>query len=503
MHEIKTYSDDQYGIRTIKLDKNINIAYGTTIGRNGNNCESGIFKNPITRKIIDNVSVHITAEIKLNTGIGTVERETNILTLENGLSTKFDNLYTIDNDLGVTFWNNYDESICKIQENLFIIYQGTATKISMYDPDLNETRKYYSIINEKDHLNFLITQGQSFKLCNENAFRTQSIELFVIESSNNIFQIKEDKIKNYKNLDTNLMLSMKIHHIELNIGDQMNLMYKKIMVDKCHSDSKIIENMISIARVNPQDFGFMYFKEFGISAAVRSEVIVLSKCAPVEVEHNTIPLCFNELPVTYNNQLMFMVPKSKILISVGERIECSSILGNYFFINNKWYRRVNGSLLDTDDPIQIRATPDSIWKFSTLNNVDSGIYSKHDVENLRRAMTRSLNLQSETNNFINSMRTDNENIADDHINILNSLKTHHVEQLSNDIKESLVDHLAASFSFIWKFVAFILLVLLSLKLITSFCGFCGTRLARHCTTKILMNSKHPDTTDNSEGSPEI
>lgn len=64
----------------------------------------------------------------------------------------------------------------------------------------------------------------------------------------------------------NLLLSMKINHVQLSIVKLMTNMYKTIMRDKCLSDSKIIDNMLAIARMDPRNFGYIFFKEFGTLA---------------------------------------------------------------------------------------------------------------------------------------------------------------------------------------------------------------------------------------------
>lgn len=197
---------------------------------------------------------------------------------------------------------------------------------------------------------------------------------------------------------------MKISHLSFDIGRQISQLYSDLMYEKCLSDTKIVQNTLSLAKLD-KDFAFLYLNRPGHLATVRSQVLYLHKCAPQNVSHRETNECYQELPVLHNNRKMFMSPKSRILLESGEEILCSQVMPSKFLIDDQWFTRAKGQLIPTTSPTEIKIEQATDWNYTPMRTLtERGIYSKKEVEEINRIQQIPLSVQAETSNFISSLR---------------------------------------------------------------------------------------------------
>ena len=133
--------------------------------------------------------------------------------------------------------------------------------------------------------------------------------------------------KHNLDLDMNLYRDSKFVYLERHIGMSLQELNANIMSKICRIHWQVLANLQSLAMIDPPEFAYAWKKEPGYTVLVRGEVIYIIKCTPVQVLVRTTTYCGHELPVSYLNELCFMIPRSHVLTRHVERVTsfCTSL----------------------------------------------------------------------------------------------------------------------------------------------------------------------------------
>ncbi|CAB0028037.1 unnamed protein product [Trichogramma brassicae] len=112
------------------------------------------------------------------------------------------------------------------------------------------------------------------------------------------------------------------------------------MDSKCELERKVIENTLSIATTQPAEVARKIMKSQGWTGIVRGEIIYLVKCLRVMTELRKTDDCYEQLPVTFQNQSMFLAPRTRILVANGKEVQCDGRLPPMFKLGDQWYRSI-------------------------------------------------------------------------------------------------------------------------------------------------------------------
>lgn len=254
MHYHLEYSDPMFSGVILRISNQRGDYVRYVVGANdGGSCKGGTFhSHKKIFGILNKVAVHIQIQIRINKGSGTLEMKDNTLAFASGYKAKYELLKSFEPQHGFNFWdrvvpeNNYN----RLQ--IYVVYQGIARK-PIDNNNIEDPRTIFVVKDAGLERDFPIEARGNTTVCGSKAYATSSINLFVIESSNGMFAVKLKHLTNPRNFNLKLMNSMKIAHLSHDVRRQLAEMYADLMFEKCLTDSKVLMNMMALAKVDPAD----------------------------------------------------------------------------------------------------------------------------------------------------------------------------------------------------------------------------------------------------------
>ena len=323
----------------------------------------------------NNVLVAGWVEISISDYYAEVHLETNKIRLRSGVSCKLASTTCIDADGSRVFWSPLPEDSCN-KNKYSILYQGQIDRIE----DTNEGKVMYTL--ESQDITFALWKKGEQSVCGYKLARTEHPKLLVFEDAKESLFVKKDPIAT-ANLDIFAYVNSKFLYVEKYIRGQLNRLYYDVLKSKCELERKVIINALSIATINPAEFGYRIMEERGYLGVVTGEVIHLLKCLQVEVVPRPTKECYDQLPVLRGNDEFFLAPRTRILLRTGTQIHCDKRLPPMYQLNGHWLRFLPDAI-SADPPEILKPQTKPTWKYNSPETLAiGGIYSEKDTSRLR------------------------------------------------------------------------------------------------------------------------
>lgn len=356
----------------------------------------------------DDVVVQADYRITLYDGELTLDTSTNQVRFPDGYHCPYSNKECTHPSLGNVYWDNL--VVSEGSGNCFsvgydILYSGTAKRVmGMLNDEMHTTYVVSGM-----HKSFALEVTKTTRICNYIVAATEHPALYILTGENRV----NTDIADVQpiNIDFSLYVNSKFVLIERHFKEQSTSMYKALRSEQCKQKLSNLRNVMALSRIDPQEFAYAYMGMPGYIAFSRGEVVHLGRCISVPVTIRYTELCYNELPVTFNNSEYFLSARSRILQKIGTQIPCSLILPVQYQILEKWYI-VNRGLHETKTPDIINNKLSENWTYKSLPKLlTTGIYSTDELDKYRSklmfpteqlAVTNIINMAStghETNMF--------------------------------------------------------------------------------------------------------
>lgn len=325
----------------------------------------------------DDVVVQGAVKISLKTSYVPVKLSTGKIMLKSGTVCSLSDEACIDSDDGYTFWHSIPKTACGF-EAYDVLFEGTATKFQ----GLLDTHYTTIFTLETQDTTFSLTQTRKHTICGYTLFGTEHPKLFIFETQKgNIFKAMSKTT--VTNLDMFTYINSKFVYVERHIRNQVTTLYQDIILQKCELEKQVIQNMLSLATILPDEFAFRLMKMPGYMAVTAGEAIHVIKCIPVEVTVRKTNTCHTELPITVRNASLYMTPKSRIITKHHTIRDCNSLLPILYNIDETWVQ-LNPAPALTTPPHEIKPLTKLTWKYLAPKSLAvSGIYSQQDLNELR------------------------------------------------------------------------------------------------------------------------
>ncbi|KAL1454559.1 hypothetical protein WDU94_010784 [Cyamophila willieti] len=197
--------------------------------------------------------------------------------------------------------------------------------------------------------------------------------------------------------------SVLVLHLKRKLQGQMIDLYKILKIDRCKTNQKVLSNMLTIARLSPDDFAYQYFGRPGYTAVTMGEVVHMFECDLVDVKPMQISGCYSEMVVQFNNRTIYMMPRTRILMSVGTVVPCAPGVRPLFYLSGRWFSQGEAGLVESNKPTSLEIDPLNM-RFDSINNlVKEGIYSIDMLKDIQSVMTIPMEDRVSSNMIVRSM----------------------------------------------------------------------------------------------------
>lgn len=323
-----------------------------------------------------NVVVQGTVKITLRQFRTAVKHSTNEIILPSGIHCRTSDGECMDDETS-TFWSTIPTDSCHFNQ-YDVLYEGKAHRLK---PKPGRDSPVIYTINTRE-TTFALAQTTDMEICGYKILSTEHPKLFILETKQGRSFKTRAKVS-VDNLDIFTYVNSKFVYVEKHMRTQLSQLYRDIMEQKCALEKQVLENVLSLSSIAPDEMAFRLMKSPGYTAVTAGEVIYIIKCVPVEVKVRHTEECYNELPVSHSNTSYFLSPRSRILLKTGTRKECSELLPPMFRVHGTWYRMMPRPI-ESMPPPSIQPLTRPKWKYvSPANLAGSGIYSTEDLERLR------------------------------------------------------------------------------------------------------------------------
>lgn len=325
IHQRQTYHLPLEGVITgIKINetKLFSTTVAGFIDRTGN-CRGTTFTSE--KGTWQDVIVQANFKIILTTGIATVNSKENTIILSTGTIFKLSDQYGIDAYKGEVIWdtNSYD---CDTHD-FTILYDGPASIVTS-----TNNKNQHTYLVESDKIVFALKYIKQTYTCHIPVIQTEHSQLNILIDPL-FFSYFKTKTISPQNTDLIAYINTKLVYIENRFKSSITTLYTDILQKKCELERKVLIKKLSLATYSLSELAYIMGEGPGFTAIKAGEIIYLIKCKAAEVEILYKNTCYNELPVTYNNQSYFMAPKTRTLQKYGTEIDCNHLLPSAFYLD--------------------------------------------------------------------------------------------------------------------------------------------------------------------------
>lgn len=320
---------------------------------------------------------------KYSKGKALLNVEENLVKFPNGNTCKYQDETCYDADYGYIFWSIVKPQCSGVESEKHLVYSGKGQLITDFSAD--PVSQYVQVNHNGYDFQILLLSRVEY-ICGYRSHHTEHPSLFatILPSDGPAFGIK----RKIPAVDVSLMnfVNSKLVYSFRHTQKEVTRLYEMFNQDRCKIHNRVTQNLMTLAVLSPPEFAFAYGGA-GYTAVTRGEVVYLARCKPVPVLPNLSSVgCYNELPVTMNNQSRFMLPRSRVLIDVGTPVECLPDLLPKFFIDNTWLVKTAHGLVDVSAPHTISPEP-LHYQFKELAGLSGGgLYSTEIIKKYQNAI---------------------------------------------------------------------------------------------------------------------
>ena len=176
-------------------------------------------------------------------------------------------------------------------------------------------------------------------------------------------------------------MNSKIYFVTKKIWSTVQNVYEEMKYASCQLSRDILINKLAMARAQGTTYGHLLTGEVGYLCLSAGDVIYLIQCQATMVEPRQTAKCYQNLPILYKDEELFMETKGRVIVKYPAEIPCARLTLPKFKIAGRWIQN-DGTLQLAQEPIIL--SPRKLHfniEFDNLENILlGGIYTDKDLK---------------------------------------------------------------------------------------------------------------------------
>lgn len=375
---VVVYENHNIKFRIGELQKETWFTHGTSLGTNGK-CKwtEEIISEGITYPwATQNIQVEFLGR-QVRGELDTVTGKVTFPLLR--LTAHYDLQTLSDFEQGTVVWK---DTAHDCRESISQLYKGEAWLYRRKEY-INEWRDAILLINNTETNQFagLVMKG-SLDTCGDRCYSTHILGLVVCPY---VVGTDQDKNGNFKASSKTLLINLQSQTGYLHITTNLNVWeaFRNIQAAICAVDRKVLGNKIQAIAGESTPYALMDLYGPGYTSYIAGAVAYMTHCVPVQVQMRQHENCTQEIPVVYNEKLVFMDPINRILQPYPTIIPCSDLMQVKWFINGNWMCS-SPQVTKCDAPHTLLPLAPSTVEIDFTTGMGKSVYSKEQLEAHRR-----------------------------------------------------------------------------------------------------------------------
>ena len=369
------YNQLKYGrviINDIKpnMTNRVTITTAGKLSENGE-CEGELFVSG-DREYKKSVVIE-KLEISYSEVTSNVNNDLNTLILPSGAHCPYIEGHCISNDEQYAYWSVEPTNTCKFDQ-FSVLFEGVGIKVS--GESVHSPTVYFG--NSSHQIKFGLAATGEEVLCGYKLIKTEHPDLYIIETTpersfavQRSLAIADILLSNYFNA--------KLAYLEGHVSSEIKSLYRDIINHQCQLERQILVNSLAIVQTQPDIFALTLMKEQGYTAIPAGEAAHILQCEAINCKPRDTDQCYLELPVTCNEEPVFLKPRTRIIVRKGTPVMCNSLINSLFQINGRW--RYVSRPAESSPPQNIIPMTRPTWAYKSIDDfIESGIYTQQDLK---------------------------------------------------------------------------------------------------------------------------
>jgi len=194
-------------------------------------------------------------------------------------------------------------------------------------------------------------------------------------------------------------INTKFVYIENRFKSSITALYTDLLHKQCELERKVLLHKLNLATYILSEFAYAMGEGPGFTAIKAGEIIYLIKCKAVEVEIIYKDICYNELPVTYNNESYFMAPKTRTLQKYGTEIDCNHLLPSAFYLYGDWFS-ITSKINEIKKPQTLKPSTKWTWTYKSPEHLmTAGIYTYNTMKAFQQYLVLPQEIEASQKNL--------------------------------------------------------------------------------------------------------
>lgn len=205
-------------------------------------------------------------------------------------------------------------------------------------------------------------------ICNVELWQTEHPKLLISYLSISTISNMNNQPISESNVNLLSYINSKFMYIEQAYKRAIDKLYYNTIKRRCELNREVLKNRLLTAPLSPNTVGWIIKQRRGYAGRILGEVLYLIECKPKVVSVRRTDKCYQELPISINNQSKFMAPVTHIIQHYAEEIECNILTPPLYYINEEWIGFAPNPIV-RKQPDVLEVLPDSEIKFSPLQSL--------------------------------------------------------------------------------------------------------------------------------------